>query len=67
MNRVTESVVTIIVAIIGLATLAVILSQRATTVGVINAGSKGLMGLIGTAVSPITGGASSFSNPNGGF
>lgn len=56
MNRITESVVTIAVAIIGLATLAVIVSRNANTSGVINSASKGFSLALSTAISPVTGG-----------
>lgn len=42
-------------AIIGLAIVAVVLSSKASTVGVIGAASSGLGNLIAVAVSPITG------------
>lgn len=69
MDRLTESVVTIVVAIIGLATLAVLVSKNANTAGVIGAGGRALGGLIGVAVSPIAGGGNNLamSNPNGGY
>lgn len=56
MNRITESVVTIAVAIIGLATLAVIVSRNANTTGVINSASSGFAKALATAISPVTGG-----------
>lgn len=62
MDRLTESVVTIAVAIIGLATLAVLVSRNANTTGVINAAGNAFSKSLGTAISPITG-----SGPNGGF
>lgn len=56
MDRLTESVVTIAVAIIGLATLAVIVSRNANTVGVIKAAGGAFNSSLGTAISPVTGG-----------
>lgn len=65
MNKLTESVVTIAVAIIGLATLAVLVSRNANTSGVIKAAGNAFSGSLGVAISPVTGGGS-FA-PNGGM
>jgi hypothetical protein len=68
MDRLTESVVTIAVAIIGLATLAVLVSRNANTAGVIGAAGKAFSGSLGVAISPVAGGGmgvNSFSLPNG--
>lgn len=69
-----NSIVTVVLAIVGVATLAVLVSKQANTSGVIQAGSQGLSGLINAAVSPVTGGGSggglsvpSFSGSNAGF
>lgn len=62
MDRLTESVVTIAVAIIGLATLAVLVSRNANTSGVIKAAGNAFNSSLGTAISPVTGGGFS-----GGF
>ena len=51
------ALVSIVVAIIGLAALSVVLSPKAATSEVIKAGSGGLATDIGAAVSPITGGS----------
>jgi uncharacterized membrane protein (Fun14 family) len=51
----TNTVVAIVAAIIGLATLSVILSKSAQTSSVISASTTGLGNLIKTAVSPISG------------
>lgn len=59
MDRLTESVVTIAVAIIGLATLAVIVSKNANTSGVIKAAGGVFQGSLATAISPVTGGGGS--------
>lgn len=64
MDRLTESVVTIAVAIIGLATLAVLVSKNANTVAVIGAAGNAFNSSLGTAISPVTGGGSSMG---GGF
>jgi hypothetical protein len=52
----------IIAAVIGLATLAVILSKQANTTGVISAASSGLGGIITAAVSPVAGGTTNQNN-----
>lgn len=64
MNRTLESVVTIAVAVVGLATLAVLVSQRANTANIIGAAGRAFSGSIGVAVSPVTGGG---GLPNGGL
>lgn len=54
----------VIVGVLGLAIVAVIVSQRANTAGVIGASGTGLANVIKAAVSPVTGGSSSgFSLP----
>ena len=55
-DQLVTALVTIVVAIIGLASLSVILSPHAQTAGVIRAGSGGLAQDINAAVSPVTGG-----------
>lgn len=64
MNNMTESVVTIATAIIGVAILAVIVSQRSNTVGVIRAAGNAFSGALGTAVSPVTGSGFGVSMPS---
>jgi membrane DNA delivery protein len=51
-----NSIVTIIVAIVGVATLAVIVSKNANTAGVLQAGGNAVGGLLSVAISPVTGG-----------
>lgn len=53
-DELVSSIVTIVTAIIGVAILAIIVSNSANTVGVINAGSGGVNTLLKTAISPIT-------------
>ena len=55
MNQLTEAAVTIAIAVIGLAIVAVLVSRRANTAGVIQAGASGLGNDIATAISPVTG------------
>lgn len=56
MDGAMEKIVTIIVAIIGVATLAVLVSKRSNTSGVISSAGSAIGGLLGVALSPITGG-----------
>jgi hypothetical protein len=66
MDKFMESAVTIAVAIIGLATIAVLVSRNANTAGVIGAGGGALAQGIEAATAPVTGG--SFGNAvNGGY
>lgn len=67
MNKLTESVVTIAVAIIGLATLAVLVGKNAKTSEVIRAAGNAFQGSIGVAVSPVAGGGFGANLPNGGL
>jgi PRD1 phage membrane DNA delivery len=56
MDKITESLVTILVGLTGVAILAVIVSKRSNTSGVIGAIFGGYAKAVGAAVSPITGG-----------
>lgn len=56
MGDVGEKVVTIAVAIIGVATLALLVSKQANTSGVIGAAGNAFNSALGTALSPVTGG-----------
>lgn len=56
-----EKLVTIAVAITGVATLALLVSKRANTAGVISAGAKGFSEALGVALSPVTGGGNNLS------
>ena len=60
-NLVT-ALVSIVVAIIGLAALATVLSPKAATSQVIGAGSQGLAADITAAVSPVSGGGLAMTN-----
>jgi hypothetical protein len=55
MNSTASAGLTIVMAIIGVATLSVILSRNANTTEVIKAASGGLSGFLNTAISPIGG------------
>jgi hypothetical protein len=50
-----NSIVSVLLAIIGVATLAVIVSKNADTGSVLNAGGNALNGLLKTAISPVSG------------
>ena len=56
MDRLTESVVTIAVAIIGLATLAVLVGRNSRTTDVIKAAGGAFNASLGTEISPVIGG-----------
>ena len=54
-SQLFDSVLTIATAIVGLAVIAVLFSQKSNTAGVLNAATSGFGYDIGAAVSPITG------------
>lgn len=56
MDRITEAVVTILTAIVGVAILAVLVSQRSSTASVLTAAGGAFSGMLGTALSPVSGG-----------
>ena len=64
MNQLTESIVTILVAVIGLATVAVLVGRYAKTSQVIDSGGKAFSNILSVAVSPVSGGNG--YNPYGG-
>ena len=55
MGNITETVVTIATAIVGVALLALIVSRRRNTAGVIQAAGSAFGNALGVAVSPVTG------------
>lgn len=55
MDNLWTGVVSVMLAIVGVATLSVILSKKSNTQGVIASGGNALAQNIGAAVSPITG------------
>lgn len=67
MTEFWNSTVTILLAVIGIAGLAVILSRQSNTTGVLSTGGQAFSTILGTALSPITGGSQSgglpFLNP----
>lgn len=60
MNDAMEKIVTIAVAIVGVATLAVLVSKKANTAGVIESAGSAFSRALATAISPVTGGNSNF-------
>lgn len=65
-DRIFGEIGVIATGIIGLAIIAVLVSQRANTANVIKAASSGFGSVIGAAVSPVSGGFGGFTN-FGGF
>lgn len=57
MDQMWNSIVTIALAIVGIAILAVIVSRNAQTPQVLQAATQGFAQDIGAAVSPVTGGS----------
>ena len=55
MNSITESVVTIATAIVGVAILAIIISKKSNTSGVIQAAGSAFGNALAVATSPVTG------------
>jgi hypothetical protein len=56
MDKLTESVVTIGTAIIGVAILSVLVSRQSNTAGVMTAAGKAFSMSLGAATAPVTGG-----------
>lgn len=55
MNALTEGIITIVLAVVGIAALSIILSNKSNTTGVIQASASGLGNALGVAESPVTG------------
>ncbi len=55
MNSLTETVVTIATAIVGVAILALIVSRKSNTAGVLQAAGSAFNNALGVAISPVTG------------
>jgi hypothetical protein len=62
MNEIGPTFVTILASVIGLAMLAVVVSQKAQTSSVIQSGGSALASVIGAAVSPLGGGNAGATN-----
>ena len=58
MNQVTESIVTIFTAIVGVAVLAVLVSQKSNTAGVLSAFGSAFSNSLSAATGPVTGATS---------
>lgn len=56
MGKIGEQISIVVIAIIGVATLAVILSKNSNTTSVIGAAAQGFSQSLAAALSPITGG-----------
>ena len=55
MSEFGSSLVAVIMAIIGVAIVAVLVSQKAQTANVLNAGGTAISNVLGAALSPVTG------------
>lgn len=67
MNQITESIVTILTAVIGVAILAVLVSRKSATTSVLQAGGNAFSQILGVAVSPVTGAVSTPTAALGSF
>lgn len=56
MNSITEALVTVATLVVGVAMLALIVSRRSNTAGVIQSAASGFGNVLNVAVSPVTGG-----------
>lgn len=56
MDQIIGSFVTVLTAIIGVAILAVLVSNRSNTAGVLQAGGNAFGSILGSALSPVNGG-----------
>jgi hypothetical protein len=65
MNDIMDKVATVAVAIIGVATLAVLVSKKADTGNVISQAGKAFSSALATAVSPVTGSNAGVGNGYG--
>lgn len=54
-DQLISSVVTVLLAIVGVAIIAVLVSRNANTSGVISSAGSAFQGALGTALSPVTG------------
>lgn len=55
-DKIITNIVSVVVAIIGVAIIAVLVSKRADTANVLTAGGKAFTSILGAAVSPVSGG-----------
>lgn len=56
MSEFTSSIVTVLLAIIGVAIIATLVSSGAQTANVLTAGGRAFSGILGAAEGPVTGG-----------
>lgn len=66
-DSIVTSIVTVLMAIIGVAIIAVLVSKNAQTGAVLNAGGQAFSGVLGTALGPVTGAQGFSFNPGGGL
>jgi len=68
-DQLITSVTTVLLAIVGVAIIATLVSKNANTAGVVTAGAGGFSQALGTALSPVTGsgGLGSFSGGGAGL
>ena len=67
MNSMTEAVVTILTAVVGVAIISVLVSQKSNTTGVLQAGGNAFSSILGVAVSPVTGAISTPTSSLGAY
>jgi hypothetical protein len=67
MSELTNALVAVGTAIVGLAIIAVLVSRNANTVGVIQAGTGGFATDLSAAEAPVTGGSGGLSAYGGGM
>ena len=69
MNNITEALVTIATAIVGVAIISVLVSKKSNTAAVIQAAASGFSNALGVSVSPVTGNSYdiNLSYPGQGF
>lgn len=65
-DSLVTAVVTVLMAIVGVAIIAVLVSKNANTTGVIQAGAGGFSQSLATALSPVTGSGGGFGSFTGG-
>lgn len=61
MNGLSEGIVTVLLAIVGVGMVAVLVSKNANTSGVIQSGASGFSNALAVAQSPVTGNAVSIN------
>jgi uncharacterized membrane protein len=61
MSQATEAIVTILTAIVGVAILAVLVSKRSNTAGVLQAAGSAFSNALGVATQPVTGSQIAFN------